>query len=73
MRDLSGHALVQVAAEKLRSTDLPVSEIALSLGYSEPSSFVRAFRKVAGMTPGKWRALAYAAGDQDASPLRRAG
>ncbi|WP_226700276.1 helix-turn-helix domain-containing protein [Qipengyuania gaetbuli] len=73
LRDLSGHALVQVAAEKLRSTDLPVSEIALGLGYSEPSSFVRAFRKVAGMTPGKWRALAYAAGDQDASPLRRAG
>ncbi|MCA0910738.1 helix-turn-helix domain-containing protein [Qipengyuania gaetbuli] len=73
LRDLSGHAIVQVAAEKLRSTDLPVSEIALSLGYSEPSSFVRAFRKVAGMTPGKWRTLACAAGDQDASPLRRAG
>jgi len=34
---------------------LPVTEIALSVGYQTPSSFAAAFRKVVGMTPSDFR------------------
>jgi AraC-like DNA-binding protein len=36
-------------------TDLPVSEIAVMVGYSETSAFVRAFKRWSGVTPGSWR------------------
>ena len=35
---------------------LPAAEIALLLGYSEPSVFFRAFRQWTGLTPGEYRA-----------------
>jgi AraC-like DNA-binding protein len=35
---------------------LPATEIALLLGYSEPSVFFRAFRQWTGLTPGEYRA-----------------
>jgi AraC-like DNA-binding protein len=41
----------------LGETDLPVVDIALSLGYAEASPFVRAFRRWSGMSPLQWRAL----------------
>jgi AraC family transcriptional regulator len=34
----------------------PMSEIALSTGFSSHSNFSRAFRKVIGMSPGDYRA-----------------
>jgi len=39
------------ARELLRAGDIPVAEIALRLGYSELSSFTRAFRKRFGILP----------------------
>ena len=45
----------EMAREMLLNTSLSVSEISASMGYSRASSFIRAFRRWSGMTPGKWR------------------
>ena len=42
----------------LRDRSLAVDEVAFLLGYSEPSTFYRAFRRWHGVTPGKYRAKA---------------
>ncbi len=39
----------------LRDPMLPVTEVALSVGYQTPSSFAAAFRKAVGMTPRDYR------------------
>ncbi len=44
-----------LARELLRSTRVPLADVALQLGFSEPSTFFRAFRKWEGMTPGQFR------------------
>ncbi len=46
----------QLAERHLASGRLPAAEIALLLGYSEPSVFFRAFRHWTGLTPGEYRA-----------------
>ncbi|MBF7728787.1 AraC family transcriptional regulator [Pseudomonas sp. N040] len=46
----------QLAERHLRDGQLPAAEIALLLGYSEPSVFFRAFRQWTGLTPGEYRA-----------------
>lgn len=46
----------QLAEQHLSSGTLPAAEIALLLGYSEPSVFFRAFRQWTGLTPGEYRA-----------------
>jgi AraC-like DNA-binding protein len=45
----------EIAREMLGNTSLSVGEIGASLGYSRASSFIRAFRRWSGMTPGQWR------------------
>jgi AraC family transcriptional regulator len=40
----------------LADCDRPMSDIALSTGFSSQSNFSRAFRDVMGMTPGEYRA-----------------
>jgi AraC-like DNA-binding protein len=46
----------QVAArELLRLGDLSIADIAATLDYSNPSSFVHAFRRWSGTSPGLWR------------------
>jgi AraC-like DNA-binding protein len=45
-----------LARELLQQTQLPLHEIASTLGFAEASAFVRAFRSWAGSTPGRWRA-----------------
>lgn len=45
----------QLAERYLRDGQLPAAEIALLLGYSEPSVFFRAFRQWSGLTPGEYR------------------
>ena len=47
-----------VASQLLLSTRLPVTEIALALGYSELSSFTHAFQRWAGVAPVRWRETA---------------
>lgn len=46
----------QLAEQHLREDRLAAAEIALLLGYSEPSVFFRAFRQWTGLTPGEYRA-----------------
>jgi AraC-like DNA-binding protein len=45
----------QLAERYLQEGQLPAAEIALLLGYSEPSVFFRAFRQWTGLTPGEYR------------------
>ncbi|MEM5437813.1 AraC family transcriptional regulator [Paraburkholderia diazotrophica] len=45
-----------LAQSLLRESKLSVAEIAVQLGFSEPSAFHRAFRKWTGTSPGKYRA-----------------
>jgi CheY-like chemotaxis protein len=44
------------AKRLLTSTDAPVSEIAYSTGFNQPSYFARAFAKESGMSPSEYRA-----------------
>lgn len=39
----------------LRSTDLPIAEIATQIGYSQYASFVRQFKRVKGIIPSAYR------------------
>lgn len=43
------------ACELLRSTDLPVSQVAQMVGYCNPFHFTRAFKKVLQVPPKQWR------------------
>ena len=45
-----------LAKQMLADCRLPVSDIALSVGFSSQSNFSRAFRDATGMTPRAWRA-----------------
>ena len=44
-----------LARELLRNTQLPLTEVAAHMGFSEPSAFYRAFKKWEGCTPGQYR------------------
>lgn len=44
-----------VSEELLEGTSLPVGEIATAVGYSDSSTFIRAFRRWSGTNPSEWR------------------
>ncbi|HWK63689.1 MAG TPA: AraC family transcriptional regulator [Rhizobiaceae bacterium] len=46
---------IERAQKMLADPELPITEIALSVGYETPSSFAASFRKMTGMTPGAFR------------------
>jgi two-component system response regulator YesN len=46
---------IEEAKRLLRSTDLPVGEVAARAGYREPNYFGRVFKRVTGHTPIAWR------------------
>jgi transcriptional regulator GlxA family with amidase domain len=46
---------VRRAQELLASTDLPVSEIAIAVGFADQSHCARRFREHVGMTPSRYR------------------
>ncbi|MGB8888708.1 MAG: helix-turn-helix transcriptional regulator [Candidatus Korobacteraceae bacterium] len=52
---------LQLSAEMLVSTDMPIKAIAYSAGYSHCSSFVRAFKSHFGVSPTSYRRLRLAA------------
>jgi AraC-like DNA-binding protein len=45
-----------VAADLLRAPDAAVGAVGARVGYASEASFVRAFRRHHGVTPGRWRA-----------------
>jgi AraC family transcriptional regulator len=47
---------VRAAAERLAGSELPLSAIALDLGFYDQSHFTRIFRQLTGATPGAFRA-----------------
>ena len=52
----------ELAVRLLRSRDLPIVSIANDVGYSSETAFITAFRRIKGVTPGKFRQLARAGG-----------
>ena len=47
--------IIHLAKEALLGTDLPVTEIALNLGFEYPQHFTRMFKKVTGKSPSEFR------------------
>ena len=54
MRYLVGWRM-QLAAERLATTDDAIARIAAGVGYESEAAFNRAFRRVTGVPPGRWR------------------
>jgi AraC-like DNA-binding protein len=52
---------LQLAANMLRGSDLPVGEVAGRVGYEAEAAFNRAFRRLLGEPPARWREMARAA------------
>jgi AraC-like DNA-binding protein len=46
---------VHKAQELLKTTDLPISNIAIQIGFADQSHFTKAFKRIAGTTPRDWR------------------
>lgn len=46
---------VEESKQLLLSTSAPLAEIALSVGFPDQSCFCKAFKRIAGVTPGKFR------------------
>ena len=52
---------MQVASGLLRDTSAKLVAVALDVGYESEAAFSRAFKRVAGMSPGAWRKVKRAA------------
>jgi AraC-like DNA-binding protein len=46
---------MQLAAERIRASDDSLAAIAADVGYESEAAFNRAFKRVTGVTPGRWR------------------
>ncbi len=55
-QDLLRAARQELSLHYINDTDMPLTEVALLLGYSELSAFSRAFRNWTGMSPHRYRA-----------------
>jgi len=53
--DLIGELRFETAARLLRETDATALEIALEVGYEDPSHFSRAFKRMASISPREYR------------------
>jgi AraC-like DNA-binding protein len=53
---------LELARRWLRATDEPVKAVALRCGFGGAESFIRAFARAHGTTPGRWRAQQTASG-----------
>jgi AraC-like DNA-binding protein len=46
---------MQIASDRIRNTDESLAAIAADVGYESEAAFNRAFKRVTGITPGRWR------------------
>lgn len=65
-RQLTEEVQYEIARQLIENTTMSMTQISLTLRYSEASAFSRAFRQWSGMTPRAWRAR-HAAGTGPAS------
>ncbi|WP_291975580.1 MULTISPECIES: AraC family transcriptional regulator [unclassified Chelatococcus] len=54
-RTITNEIRFEIARQLLEDTQMPLAQIAATLGYSEASAFTRAFRRWSGSTPTTWR------------------
>jgi AraC-like DNA-binding protein len=55
-RAIANEVRFEIARQLLEDTQVPLTQIAAALGYSEAAAFTRAFRRWSGQTPTGWRA-----------------
>ena len=55
MRAAEGPLAQEPGAEPVVEPYWSLAEIAVSLGYSGPTAFIRAFKQARGQTPARWR------------------
>ena len=46
---------MQLAADQIRNSGDGIAAIAARVGYESEAAFNRAFKRVTGITPGRWR------------------
>jgi AraC-like DNA-binding protein len=71
LKALGNDARFEVARQLLGESDMPASEVASALHYSDASAFSRAFKEWSGSSPREWRQQAQAT-PQSASAEKRA-
>ena len=54
-RQLKQEVIEEIAKLLLQTPNIPITQIALRLGYSEPAAFVHAFKKRTGVNPRQYR------------------
>jgi AraC-like DNA-binding protein len=54
-QDVLDEVRFEVARQLLSYSELPLDDVAASLGYAGVSPFMRSFRRWTGITPGQWR------------------
>jgi AraC-like DNA-binding protein len=55
--DILRSAREELALHYMKNADMPLTDVALCLGYSELSAFSRAFRNWTGMSPHRFRRI----------------
>ena len=55
--DILRSAREELALHYMKNSDMPLTDVALCLGYSELSAFSRAFRNWTGMSPHRFRRI----------------
>jgi AraC family transcriptional regulator len=55
LKEFRRNRRLEAARKMLATTDMPIKQIAYTLGYRHTSSFVRAFESDAGMSPSAYR------------------
>jgi AraC-like DNA-binding protein len=54
-REVVDNLRFKIARDLLQSTDLPIGEVARSVGFDDPAHFTRMFRRIAGLSPRGFR------------------
>ena len=64
---------IESAKAILSNTDMPIAEVALSVGFNAQSHFTTVFKRLTGDAPARWRRMVAGAPDPYLLPPRRVG